>query len=407
VRQTKRRESEKPALLSHERKRIEEEIRKETIKTERKARKRREKEEKARINRLLLQATTLHQSNTIRTYVRDIRALASQLPVSSTDLDQWTTWALGEADRIDPTKNGTIVAAIDELRRVSNTDLGDEAEAPEPCSSRKSRWRLPDHSDATLFEYSAGGGGVDTSDQDTLMRFADFEHVRRLTELHDHLTAADLTPGLMFQGERIPLINPQRGIFKPQQMRYLLSIKTVFPRPGSRIRYDDQREVHQQIFEGDETIDYAFMGKDPNAADNRWLREAYENQIAVIYFLGIAPGRYQAILPTFITGWDSTSLKARVVFGLSDQDTMAPPHTAPERRYALRKVKQRLHQASFREAVITAYNGRCAMSGLHEPILLDAAHIVADKHERLGQPVVPNGIPLSKIHHAALDAHGA
>jgi putative restriction endonuclease len=52
-----------------------------------------------------------------------------------------------------------------------------------------------------------------------------------------------------------------------------------------------------------------------------------------------------------------------------------------------------------------AYNGRCALSGLPEPLLLDAAHIVADKDEQLGQPVVPNGIPLSKIHHAAFDAH--
>jgi putative restriction endonuclease len=78
---------------------------------------------------------------------------------------------------------------------------------------------------------------------------------------------------------------------------------------------------------------------------------------------------------------------------------------ARARRYALRIVKQRLHQASFREAVINAYNGRRALSGLPEPLLLDAAHIVADKDERLGQPVVPNGIPLSKIHHAAFDAH--
>ena len=44
------------------------------------------------------------------------------------------------------------------------------------------------------------------------------------------------------------------------------------------------------------------------------------------------------------------------------------------------------------------------MSGLPEPLLLDAA-IVADKDERFCQPVVPNGIPLSKIHHAAFDAH--
>jgi hypothetical protein len=32
--------------------------------------------------------------------------------------------------------------------------------------------------------------------------------------------------------ERIPLINLRRGIFKPRQMRFLLSIKTVFPKPG-------------------------------------------------------------------------------------------------------------------------------------------------------------------------------
>jgi putative restriction endonuclease len=229
--------------------------------------------------------------------------------------------------------------------------------------------------------------------------------VRRLNEVHDHLTVIELKPGFMFRGERIPLVNPQRGIFKPQQMKFLLSIRTVFPKPGGKVWYDDQREVHRQIFEGDETVEYAFMGQDPNAADNRWLLDAFENRIPIIYFLGIAPGRYQAMLPTFIAGWDATALKARVAFGVPDQEVLEPPANTLERRYALRAVKQRLHQASFREAVITAYNGRCALSGLPEPLLLDAAHIVADKDERFGQPVVPNGIPLSKIHHAAFDAH--
>ena len=227
----------------------------------------------------------------------------------------------------------------------------------------------------------------------------------KLSEVHDHLTAVHLVPGFIFQGERIPLVNPQRGIFKPRQMRFLLSIKTVFPRPGGRIWYDDQREVHRQIFEGDDAIDYAFMGENPDAADNRWLREAFESQVPVIYFLGIAPGRYQAVFPAFVSGWDASALKARVAFGVPDQESLAPPANALERRYALRAVKQRLHQASFREAVITAYGGRCALSGLPESLLLDAAHIVADKDQRFGQPIVPNGIPLSKIHHAAFDAH--
>jgi putative restriction endonuclease len=147
------------------------------------------------------------------------------------------------------------------------------------------------------------------------------------------------------------------------------------------------------------------MGDDPDAADNRWLREAMENRIPIIYFLGVAPGYYQACVPTYITDWDSRALKARNAFGSPREEGLVYPASAPERRYALRDVKHRLHQSSFREAVIAAYNGRCALSGLPEPLLLDAAHIVADKNELYGQPVVPNGIPLPKIHHAAFDSH--
>ena len=55
--------------------------------------------------------------------------------------------------------------------------------------------------------------------------------------------------------------------------------------------------------------------------------------------------------------------------------------------------------------MLSAYGGRCAISGLPEPRLIDAAHIMADAHEELGQPIVQNGLPLSKIHHAAFDAN--
>ena len=160
-----------------------------------------------------------------------------------------------------------------------------------------------------------------------------------------------------------------------------------------------------KFFAGKDIVDYAFMGEDPDAADNRWLREAMENQIPIIYFIGIAPGRYYPSYPTYIIGWDPKTLKARIVFGMPDGVELTPPETAVERRYALRTVKQRLHQVLFREAVIMAYDGRCALSGLREPLLLDAAHIVEDRDERFGHPIVPNGIPLSKIHHTALDAN--
>src|SRR5258706_16115553 len=69
------------------------------------------------------------------------------------------------------------------------------------------------------------------------------------------------------------------------------------------------------------------------------------------------------------------------------------------------EIKARLHQASFRNAVLSAYGGRCTISHLPEPRLLDAAHIVMDADEQLGQPVISNDLPLTKLHHAAFDAH--
>lgn len=108
-------------------------------------------------------------------------------------------------------------------------------------------------------------------------------------------------------------------------------------------------------------------------------------------------------MPAFVAGWDPAAMQARIAFAMPGEDVLAVRE--PERRYAFRVIQQRLHQASFRAAVIAAYGSRCALSGLPEPMLLDAAHIVSDREEQLGQPVVPNGLPLSKIHHAAFDSH--
>ena len=70
-------------------------------------------------------------------------------------------------------------------------------------------------------------------DLDRRLRTAAFIEVRRMLELRDPLTASDLARGFQFEGQRIPLINPQRGIFKPQAMKYALSIKTVAPEEGA------------------------------------------------------------------------------------------------------------------------------------------------------------------------------
>lgn len=244
--------------------------------------------------------------------------------------------------------------------------------------------------------------------RDAQIRMVAVEHVQRVA-VGDVLTSKQLRAGFTFEGERIPLINPQRGIFKPRVMEHLLSILTAYPRTGARIWYDDQRRVHEQIERGDELIDYAFMGSDPAAADNRWLREAWEAQTPILYFLGVAPTRYMKIWPTYVAEWRPSELKVQLAFSAIAETSEAKivwgVSEPPARRYSFQLIRQRLHQATFREAVLTAYGNRCAISGLPEPRLLDAAHIIADGHIDLGQPIVPNGLPMSKIHHAAFDAN--
>ena len=58
---------------------------------------------------------------------------------------------------------------------------------------------------------------ADPPSDDAQLRQAAFSYVDRLAMLRgDVLNSADLAGGFEFGGERIPLINPQRGIFKPR-----------------------------------------------------------------------------------------------------------------------------------------------------------------------------------------------
>jgi putative restriction endonuclease len=74
------------------------------------------------------------------------------------------------------------------------------------------------------------------------------------------------------------------------------------------------------------------------------------------------------------------------------------------RRYVTVEAKKRLHQDVFRGAVLHAYDQRCSSCGLPWRELLDATHIIPD-HDPRGEPVVPNGIALCKLHHSAYDAN--
>ena len=74
-----------------------------------------------------------------------------------------------------------------------------------------------------------------------------------------------------------------------------------------------------------------------------------------------------------------------------------------QKRYALREMKQRLHQPAFRARVLSAYGVRCAVCNLQMGALLEGAHITPDSDPN-SSTKVNNGICLCKIHHSAYDA---
>ena len=66
-------------------------------------------------------------------------------------------------------------------------------------------------------------------------------------------------------------------------------------------------------------------------------------------------------------------------------------------------VEQRIKQSFFRRAVLSSYRGRCCMSGLSEPRLLTASHIVPWSKDKANRLNPRNGLCLSAIHDRAFD----
>lgn len=206
----------------------------------------------------------------------------------------------------------------------------------------------------------------------------------------------ELRRGFNFRGRRIPFLNPAYGIYRAAAQRgaAALSINSSY-RPQ---RYQDQ--------ETPDGVWYAYQDGPLDNHFNRSLREAHVLQAPLVYFIGTRPGWYRPEYPAYIVEDEPAMRRALVSFGRmsGSYDEREPQLISDEieRRYVVREVRRRVHQAQFRGAVVPAYLDRCAVCRLKEVRLLDAAHIVGDAEDR-GLPLVANGLSLCTIHHRAYD----
>jgi putative restriction endonuclease len=201
----------------------------------------------------------------------------------------------------------------------------------------------------------------------------------------------------------VPLVGPQ-GIFKPAVLPEMpLTITTAPVEVGHARPYEDE-------LSDDGLLIYRYRGTDPGHRDNVSLRLAMARRVPLIYLAGVLPGAYMPFWPVQIVDDDPHGLcfmvdvspGAAQASRPADADARPGLIAEPRRRYGTALTLRRLHQQTFRRHVIRAYRDRCAICSLRHTELLDAAHILPDTHPE-GKPVVPNGLSLCTLHHAAFD----
>ncbi|MDA8397330.1 MAG: HNH endonuclease [Actinomycetota bacterium] len=230
------------------------------------------------------------------------------------------------------------------------------------------------------------------------MRLALMEWLAEQVRIHGPLDSARLQT-FTYGGEPVRLVD-QHGIWAPRGFHCALTIRTTFTPPNRVPPYVDR--------EGEDGLDvYKYERTDPNLANNRKLRACIDTGLPLVWLRGVAKGIYLPDFPVYVREDHPGNLEVAVEVRYWQPLPIlgeAPAEPGPERRWGVALTRTRLHQRVFHERVLHAYEGSCSICRLRHRELLDAAHIIPDS-ESGGDPIVPNGLTLCKLHHAAFDAN--
>lgn len=127
--------------------------------------------------------------------------------------------------------------------------------------------------------------------------------------------------------------------------------------------------------------------------------------------LGNAGALDKEVWTEFHADWESLAIECEALRSTLDheqpvvEDVSAELFVPEDYSGETRRVvtEQRIKQNFFRRAVLSSYRGRCCMSGLSEPRLLVASHIVPWSKDKTNRLNPSNGLCLSAIHDKAFD----
>lgn len=227
-----------------------------------------------------------------------------------------------------------------------------------------------------------------SSIRDRAIRTRVFNDMDRMLEHTDGTLTREQLLGYSIDGESLPLIDYSRGIRNPRTLDATLSVVSSSSGP-----YPDE-ELLPGVWK------YSFRSGSAQG-DNTKLIAAHTLDVEIVFFHKARANVYQPIYPVRVI--DVDVVEGYVILALTQLasiNTAAP--SALEREWAAAITYRRVHQPAFRSMVLRAYETQCTVCHFRHAELLDAAHILGDRHER-GDAIVTNGMAMCKIHHAAYD----
>jgi hypothetical protein len=250
------------------------------------------------------------------------------------------------------------------------------------------------------------------------------DHRRRLAWFEEHQGEVSPAPGLLPGGLR--LVSAPKGIYKPVDLPYALSIKIKLGSP-----YADGVPVPTPG--GGWLLEYHQEGPDPAARDrmfiNRGLMQCIADRVPVGVLREQAPARrhaarydvlglalsvrwsdgrfyFESLNPKAVPVVDTVSdVLEAMARAEVDQETAAQSEDLDDdydaRLRVFRQIVSRQGQAGFRAALLEAYGGRCAVTGFDAAPALEGAHL--RPYRGPGSNYVTNGLLLRADIHTLFD----
>lgn len=113
----------------------------------------------------------------------------------------------------------------------------------------------------------------------------------------------------------------------------------------------------------------------------------------------------ELIVSRFLNNWEELTYHAQMIEKSLSESARKDIYSFPVGSVVDQKVKSRINQQFFREAVLASYQRKCCITGLVQPSLLIASHIKpwADSNPETERTNPSNGLCLNALHDKAFD----